>query len=119
MLTGDEEQRGMKSRTAEGAALVVASVGGFLSVGGARAGYVFSGGPWEWYYVSYAGGVFVAGYFVSRWAIRKFIAYRIKPIYEIALSRDIAIRELESQFIANDRIVEDIGDEVSQWVEAS
>lgn len=109
----------MKIKTAEGAALIVASVVSFLSVGGAAIDYFFAGGPWEWYYISYAGGVFVAGYFVSRWAIRKFIAFRIKPIYEMALSRDIAIRELESQFVANDRVIEDIGDEVSHWVESS
>lgn len=109
----------MKVKTAEGAAFIVASVMSILSVGGALIDYFFADGPWEWYYVSYTGGVFIGGYYITRWVLRKFIVYRIKPIYEIALSRDIKIKELESQFISDDQMIEDIGDEVSQWVEKS
>lgn len=109
----------MQIKTAEGAAFIVALVMSALSIGGATIDYFIAGGPWEWYYVSYTGGVFIAGYFISRWVIRKFIVYRIKPIYQIALSRNIKIRELESRFINEDNVIEDIGREVTHWVEAS
>lgn len=85
-----------------------------LSLGGAVVDYI-AGGPWEWYFVSYSAGVFIAGYFLARLIIRKLMVSSIKPIYQIALSRDIKTRELEKKLIGKDNMLGDIREEISVW----
>lgn len=109
----------MKIRSAESASFIIAGVSAVLTFGGALTDYLFAGGPWEWYYVSYAAGVFVAVYFIARWIARKFIIYKIKPIYQIALSRDVKTRELEKKFIDSDEGLAGIEREVSDVVKLS
>lgn len=57
----------------------------------------------------------VVVYFVSRVVIRKFIIYKIKPIYQIALSRNIKTSDLEAELSNHRNMVAQISDELSQW----
>lgn len=109
----------MRVKSAESAAFIIAAVMSVLSLGGAIIDYFLAGGPWEWYYVSYSVGVFIAGYFFMRFTIRKLMVSSIKPIYQIALSRDIKTKELEKKLIGRNDMLGEIRSEISEWAEAN
>ena len=108
----------MRVKSAESAAFIIAAIMSVLSLGGAVVDYL-SGGPWEWYFVSYSGGLFIVGYFLSRFVIRKLMVSSIKPIYQMALSRDIKTRELEKKLMGKDNMLGDMREEISEWAEAN
>ena len=109
----------MKIKSAESAAFIIATTMCIFSVGGAVIDFAVAKGPWEWYYLSYSSGVFVGGYFISRYVIRKFILYRIKPIYQVAISRDVKIRELENNLVNRANMLDDIGIQVTSWADTN
>lgn len=75
-------------------------------------------GPREWWWflvltLLCAGAIF----FFSRWAIRKFFIYRVKPLYQVVLGRNIKTRELEKQMDKNPKVVETVSNELNRWAE--
>ena len=52
---------------------------------------------------------------VSLFIIRKYVAYKLKPIYSIVLSRDVHTREISSEL--RDKRVENIGEELTAWAD--
>lgn len=104
----------MKINSAEKAAVIVAGVMSVLSVIGALIDFYFFEGTFKIDYIVYMICIFISGYFISRYVIRKFLSYRIKPLYQMVLSRDITNRELESTLIRNRNMYQDIGDKVSE-----
>ena len=99
--------------------MIIAAVMGVLSFGGAAVDYLLADGLWEWYFVSYSAGVAVIAYLVARFVIRKLMVSSIKPIYQIALSRDMETKELEKKLIRKDNMLGDIRVEISEWAEAN
>ena len=55
-------------------------------------------------------------YAVSHFMIRKFVIYRIKPIYQMMLERNMSMGELETRFAGTD-VVSDVSDELASWAE--
>ena len=55
--------------------------------------------------------------FVALFLIRKYVAYKLKPIYSIVLSRDVHTREIFSEL--QDKKVENIGEELTAWADTN
>lgn len=55
--------------------------------------------------------------FVALFIIRKYVAYKLKPIYSIVLSRDVHTREVFSEL--KDKRVENIGEELTAWADTN
>lgn len=54
---------------------------------------------------------------VALFIIRKYVAYKLKPIYSIVLSRDVHTREIFSEL--KDKRVENIGEELTAWADTN
>ena len=86
------------------AALVVAAVGIALKA--------------AWLYVlMLALGTFGIVMFSALFIIRKYVAYKLKPIYSIVLSRDVHTNEIFSEL--KDKHVENIGEELTAWADTN
>lgn len=70
-----------------------------------------------WIVLSAAVGVFVLMALVALFIIRKYVAYKLKPIYSIVLSRDVHTREIFSEL--KDKRVENIGEELTAWADTN
>ena len=70
-----------------------------------------------WLTLSVAGGVFVVMALAALFIIRKYVAYKLKPIYSIVLSRDVHTREIFSEL--RDKRVENIGEELTAWADTN
>ncbi len=55
--------------------------------------------------------------FTALFIIRKYVAYKLKPIYSIVLSRDVHTREVFSEL--KDKRVENIGEELTAWADTN
>lgn len=55
--------------------------------------------------------------FVALFIIRKYVSYKLKPIYSIVLSRDVHTGEIFSQL--KDKRVVDIGKELTAWADTN
>ncbi len=62
-------------------------------------------------------GTFVAMTLLSLLIIRKYVAYKLKPIYSIVLSRDVHTTEILSEM--KDKHVENIGRELTAWADTN
>ena len=62
-------------------------------------------------------GTFTVVMLVSLFIIRKYVAYKLKPIYSIVLSRDVHTREIFSEL--RDKRVENIGEELTAWADTN
>lgn len=62
-------------------------------------------------------GTFTVVTLVSLFIIRKYVAYKLKPIYSIVLSRDVHTREIFSEL--RDKRVENIGEELTAWADTN
>lgn len=62
-------------------------------------------------------GTFSIVMLVALFIIRKYVAYKLKPIYSIVLSRDVHTSEIFSQL--KDKRVENIGEELTAWADTN
>ena len=62
-------------------------------------------------------GVFVVVALAALFIIRKYVAYKLKPIYSIVLSRDVHTNEIFSEL--KDKHVENIGEELTAWADTN
>ena len=60
---------------------------------------------------------FTAVMLISLFIIRKYVAYKLKPIYSIVLSRDVHTNEIFSEL--KDKRVENIGEELTAWADTN
>ena len=70
-----------------------------------------------WLTLCVAAGVFVVVALAALFIIRKYVAYKLKPIYSIVLSRDVHTREIFSEL--QDKKVENIGEELTAWADTN
>ena len=70
-----------------------------------------------WMTLCAAAGVFVVMALVALFIIRKCVAYKLKPIYSIVLSRDVHTNEIFSEL--KDKHVENIGEELTAWADTN
>ena len=62
-------------------------------------------------------GTFCIVALVALFIIRKYVAYKLKPIYSIVLSRDVHTTEILSEL--KDKRVENIGEELTAWADTN
>ena len=62
-------------------------------------------------------GTFCIVELVALFIIRKYVAYKLKPIYSIVLSRDVHTNEILSEL--KDKRVENIGEELTAWADTN
>lgn len=62
----------------------------------------------------FAGGVCFG---ITQLVIRKFVIYKLKPLYQIVLSKNIKTSELESNITHTDHLVHEIEGEITDWAE--
>ncbi len=99
-------------KTKEGASLWIALLAAVI----VAAGMWLFRAVW-WLTLSVAGGVFVVMALAALFIIRKYVAYKLKPIYSIVLSRDVHTNEIFSEL--RDKRVENIGEELTAWADTN
>lgn len=102
----------MKIKTKEGASLWIALLAAVI----VAVGMWFLHVAW-WITLCVAVGVFAVMVLVALFIIRKYVAYKLKPIYSIVLSRDVHTSEIFSQL--RDKRVENIGEELTAWADTN
>lgn len=102
----------MHIKTKEGASLLIALLATVIVAGGMALLDVV----W-WLTLSVSVGVFVVMALVALFIIRKYVAYKLKPIYSIVLSRDVHTNEIFSEL--KDKRVENIGEELTAWADTN
>ncbi len=71
-----------------------------------------------WWTTLLAGVVFFCvGYSMADLVLRKFVVYKLKPIYQIVLSKNLKTNELERDIAHKRNMVGDIESELSNWAE--
>ncbi|MDE6569636.1 MAG: sensor histidine kinase, partial [Alistipes sp.] len=89
-----------------------------LVVGGVLFAMHAQGVSLRWFYAAaVAVGTFLFVTLVALFIIRKYVAYKLKPIYSIVLSRDVHTREIFSEL--RDKRVENIGEELTAWADTN
>ncbi len=102
----------MKIKTKEAASLWVATLAALLvAVVAIVAGWVW----WLVVCVALGAGAIVA--LVALWIMTKYVAYKLRPIYSIVLSRKVHTHEILEEM--KDKHVEDISEELSAWAETN
>ena len=107
----------IRIKTKEGASLWIALLA-TLIVAGVFLGLNLRGVELHWLVV--AGvllGTFCIVALVALFIIRKYVAYKLKPIYSIVLSRDVHTTEILSEL--KDKRVENIGEELTAWADTN
>lgn len=102
----------MRIKTKEGASLWIA----LLAAGIVAAGMAVLEIRW-WIVLCAAAGVLVVVALAALFIIRKYVAYKLKPIYSIVLSRDVHTSEIFSEL--KDKRVENIGEELTAWADTN
>ena len=107
----------IRIKTKEGASLWIALLA-TLIVAGVFLGLDLRGVELHWLVV--AGvllGTLCIVALVALFIIRKYVAYKLKPIYSIVLSRDVHTTEILSEL--KDKRVENIGEELTAWADTN
>lgn len=99
-------------KTKEGASLWIALLAAALVAGT----MVLLDAVW-WMTLCVSAAVFVLLALVALFIIRKYVAYKLKPIYSIVLSRDVHTNEIFSEL--RDKHVENIGEELTAWADTN
>ena len=99
-------------KTKEGASLWIALLAAAIVAAGMSSYHAV----W-WLTLSVSAGVLVFVALVSLFIIRKYVAYKLKPIYSIVLSRDVHTSEIFSEL--KDKRVENIGEELTAWADTN
>ena len=99
-------------KTKEGASLWIALLAAVI----VAAGMTLLDVAW-WITLCASAGVFVVVALAALFIIRKYVAYKLKPIYSIVLSRDVHTSEIFSEL--KDKRVEDIGEELTAWADTN
>ena len=99
-------------KTKEGASLWIA----LLATAIVAVGMVIQHIEW-WITLCTSVGVFVVVALAALFIIRKYVAYKLKPIYSIVLSRDVHSNEIFSEL--KDKRVENIGEELTAWADTN
>ncbi len=100
----------MTIKTKENASLLLA----FVAAAIVAAVLVLCGTPW-WVTACAAVGIFVALALFSLYTIKSYVAYKLKPIYSMVLSRDVHTTEIVDEM--KDKHVEKISEELTAWAD--
>ncbi len=62
---------------------------------------------------------FIVTYLFSRFVLKKFVIYKMKPIYQIVFDRNLRTRDLEGVYLKKENLLETVTDEISDWAESN
>ncbi len=62
---------------------------------------------------------FIVTYLFSRFVLKKFVIYKMKPIYQIVFDRNLRTRDLEDVYLKKENLLETVTDEISDWAEST
>lgn len=96
----------MKIRTIRAASLASA-------IAGAGAAFLLLLAGWKWAAVPLVG---VAVYFMAAYVMRRYVIFRIKPMYQILRSRDSKSGEINQEYKGRD-VVTEVEGELQAWAE--
>ena len=99
-------------KTKEGASLLISLLASALLAGA----MALLGAAW-WLTLAVAAAVFVLLALFALLIIRKYVAYKLKPIYSIVLSRNVHTQEILSEL--KDKHVEHISEELTAWADTN
>ena len=99
-------------KTKESASWLIGAVAGICTA----VAMVVAGVTW-WVVLVASVLVYVAVSLFALWMIVKYVAYKLRPIYSMVLSRDIHTREVASEL--KDKRVEDVSEELNSWAESN
>ncbi len=60
---------------------------------------------------------FVVTYLFSRLVVKKFVIYKMKPIYQIVFERNLKTRELEDTLLKKANLLETVSAEITDWAD--
>ncbi len=102
----------VKIKTIKSASVIVSSVAGILAAGFV----VLAGGAW-WMVLAAAATIFAVLYSISDIVLRKFVIYKLKPVYQIVHSRNMKTRQLEHELSHKEEMLDDIKVDIRAWEE--
>jgi two-component system phosphate regulon sensor histidine kinase PhoR len=65
------------------------------------------------------GATFAVTYLFARFVLKKFVIYKMKPIYQIVFDRDLRTRDLEGTYLKKENLLETVTDEITDWAESN
>jgi two-component system phosphate regulon sensor histidine kinase PhoR len=65
------------------------------------------------------GATFAVTFLFSRFVLKKFVIYKMKPIYQIVFDRNLRTRDLEGVYLKKENLLETVTDEISEWAESN
>jgi two-component system phosphate regulon sensor histidine kinase PhoR len=77
---------------------------------------------WDFYWwgvVVICISTFVVTYLFARFVLKKFVIYKMKPIYQIVFDRNLRTRDLEGVYLKKENLLETVTDEISDWAESN
>ncbi len=60
---------------------------------------------------------FIVTYLFAQLVMKKFVIYKMKPIYQIVFERNLRTRELEDLYLKKDNLLETVTEEITDWAE--
>ncbi len=102
----------MKIKSIDTASLLIAGSATVISIG---AGILNEADGWIIVGISLV--TFVLTGLIARAIIKKFVIYKIKPIYQVVLSRNIKTSELEEALAHKTNLIEEVGEDLSNYAE--
>lgn len=102
----------MTIKTKEAASLLIALLATLIVAGG----MMLLQHAW-WLTLCVSLGAFFVVALVALFIIRKYVAYKLKPIYSIVYSRNVHTKEIFSEL--KDKKVENVGEELTAWADTN
>ncbi len=102
----------MTIKTKEAASLLIALLAAVIVAGG----MMLLHHVW-WLTLCVSLGAFFVVALVALFIIRKYVAYKLKPIYSIVYSRNVHTKEIFSEL--KDKKVENVGEELTAWADTN
>ena len=62
---------------------------------------------------------FVVTYLFAQLVMKKFVIYKMKPIYQIVFDRNLRTRELENVYLKKENLLETVTEEITDWAESN
>ena len=77
---------------------------------------------WDFYWwgvVVICISTFVVTYLFARLVLKKFVIYKMKPIYQIVFDRNLRTRDLEGVYLKKENLLETVTEEIGDWAESN
>ena len=111
-----EDKSILRIRSINYAALLIAVlVTLVVIVSGSIVVYIYSFFLWGLAIICAA--TFVVTFLFARFVLKKFVIYKMKPIFQIVFERNLRTRELEDIYLKKDNLLETVTEEITDWAE--